>query len=62
VTGGGFDNAVNRDSKGIGLQPQVLESKKYDNGWVVSLASGESGYIVEVYAECLKVVNEGTAG
>jgi hypothetical protein len=39
---------------------KVIESKKQDNGWTIAwdYLEGEAESIT-VYAECLKVVNEG---
>jgi hypothetical protein len=39
----------------------ILESKKQDNGWTATFYT-VGDMILEVHAECLKVVQEGTAG
>jgi hypothetical protein len=54
VTGGGF--ATDSQSQ----MSKVIESKKQDNGWTITwdYLEGEAESIT-VYAECLKVVNEG---
>ena len=54
VTGGGFHYDF---SRGWSDQFSPLSSEKHDNGWSTSWrASG--GSVIEVHAECLKVVNE----
>jgi hypothetical protein len=57
VTGGGF--SVNPGSENTSTSSQVSESKKLDNGWTASWNPSEGETLV-VYAECLKIVNEGT--
>jgi hypothetical protein len=58
VTGGGFEATPTLAAHDIKI------SKKQDNGWTVtSWLTGWGGtQTLIVYAECLKVVNEGTTG
>ena len=55
VTGGGFSQGERWNDGGIA----VVESKRQDDGWSATWFVN-SPYVLEVYAECLKVVNEGT--
>jgi hypothetical protein len=36
----------------------ILEYRKQDSGWTVRWATSDVGYDIEVYTECLKVINE----
>ncbi len=56
VTRGGFETNTVDDVV------HIVKSKKQDNGWTATWTPVIDGRVLTVYAECLKVVNEGTAG
>jgi hypothetical protein len=54
VTGGGFAYYT---SHGIS-SARPIASEKQDNGWSTTWLDYGGGDVIEVHAECLKVVNE----
>jgi hypothetical protein len=54
VTGGGFALDMPENVNG----PYPVASQKQDNGWSATWRGLGGGTTIEVYAECLKVVNE----
>jgi len=73
VSGGGF--AASLSPEGVDPSGAPKESRKYANGWILHWETGGPGIgasweedprynpaVISAFAECLKVVNEGTAG